>query len=260
MKIQPTWKDGPASPGSEVPTPETKNPDCRSEKLSEQCLTCPVLHNTLLRYFSSEQVERLACSFHITRCQKNQILFLEGGPAEHVFALRSGLVKLVKPLENGKERIVSILSPGGLFGVECLFEPRHAYTAVTLRPCEICVASADQFKSLLTTNAEASLGMIRFLIGEITDLRTQISRLSYKDARKKMATLLIHLYSSNGSSSAEVGTCHLPISRQEVSEILEMAPETVSRTLSAMRRAKLIETRGRRITLLNIKELTAIAG
>ena len=43
--------------------------------------------------------------------------------AQHLFALHAGLVKLVKSLENGKDRITSVLFPGQLFGLESLADP-----------------------------------------------------------------------------------------------------------------------------------------
>ena len=81
------------------------------------CPDCAVLTSPLFRSLSEEHLKRFSCIFCATRYRRNQILFFEGGAAHHLFALNVGLVKLVKSLENGKERITRILFPGELFGL-----------------------------------------------------------------------------------------------------------------------------------------------
>ena len=51
----------------------------------------------------------------------------------------------------------------------------------------------------------------------------------------------------------------LPLSRQEISEVLELSPETISRTLSSFRREQLLTARGRRLVIQNRAGLEAVA-
>jgi CRP/FNR family transcriptional regulator len=101
--------------------------------------------------------------------------------------------------------------------------------------------------------------MVRFLVGEVSRVRTQVTDLSFKDARMKVATLLLSLVRSEGGSPELPYTLHLPFSRQEISEILELSPETVSRTLSALRKEEVLEARGRRVVIENLNGLEAAA-
>jgi CRP-like cAMP-binding protein len=204
-------------------------------------------------------VQRLGCVFRPARYRKNQILFFEGGTAQHVFALHTGLVKIVKSLENGKERITRVLFPGELFGVEALNDSTYPLTAVTLRDCEICAAGRDEFLSFLQANPDIALGMIRFLVSEVARVRTQVTDMSFKDARMKVATLLLSLASMEAESPARGFSFVLPFSRQEISEILELSPETVSRTLSTFRREEILDARGRRVTISDMTKLQAAA-
>lgn len=223
------------------------------------CAECPVLRSALFRNLTDEQIARLGCIFRPARYRRNQILFFEGGTAQHVFALHIGLVKIAKPLENGKERITRVLFPGELFGLEALTEATYPLTAVTLRDCEICAASRDEFTEFLHANPDVSLGMVRFLVSEISCVRRQVTDMSFKDARMKVATLLLSLLSSETDSPTIPYLLNLPFSRQEISEILELSPETVSRTLSAFRREGLVDARGRRLTIQNLEGLQTAA-
>jgi CRP/FNR family transcriptional regulator len=223
------------------------------------CGNCPVLKTSLFSSLSSEQVSRLGCVFRPARYRKNQILFFEGGVAQHLFALHVGLVKLVKSLENGKDRITGILFPGQLFGLEALSNPTYPVTAVTLRDSEICAASREEVVIFLQSNPEIALGMVRFLVAEVGRIRAQVTDMSFKDARMKVATFLLSLVASDLTPHNGRVTLTLPLSRQEISEVLELSPETISRTLGAFRREQLIVARGRRLTIQNLEGLQSAA-
>jgi CRP/FNR family transcriptional regulator len=223
------------------------------------CSNCPVLKTSLFGSLSSEQLSRLACVFRPGRFRKNQILFFEGGVAQYLFALHAGLVKLVKSLDNGKDRITGVLFPGQLFGLEALSNPTYPLTAVALRDSEICAAPRDEVFAFLQSNPEIALGMVRLLVAEVGRVRTQVTEMSFKDARMKVATFLLSLIASDPTPHNGHATLTLPLSRQEISEVLELSPETVSRTLTAFRRAGLIGARGRHLTIQNLEGLQSTA-
>ncbi len=223
------------------------------------CSNCPVLGTSLFSSLSREEVSRLGCVFRPARYRKNQILFFEGGVAQHLFALHAGLVKLVKSLENGKDRITGVLFPGQLFGLEALSDPTYPLTAVTLRDSEICAASREEVVTFLQSNPEIALGMVRFLVAELGRVRAQVTDMSFKDARMKVATFLLSLVASDPTPNNGHVTLTLPLSRQEISEVLELSPETISRTLASFRQQQLIVVRGRHLTIQNFEGLQSAA-
>ncbi|MBZ5544758.1 MAG: Crp/Fnr family transcriptional regulator [Acidobacteriia bacterium] len=223
------------------------------------CSDCPVLKGMLFRGLTNEQISRLGCVFRPARYRRSQILFFEGGTAQHVFALHAGLVKVVKSLENGKDRITRVIFPGELLGLEALTEATYPLTAVTLRDSEICAASREEFLDFLRANTDIALGMVRFLVTEVTRVRTQVTDMSFKDARMKVATLLLSLVTSETEAPSKAYSLVLPFSRQEISEILELSPETVSRTLSVFRREQVLDARGRRLNIQDFPKLEAAA-
>ena len=223
------------------------------------CANCPVLKTSLFHSLTPEQIQRVGCVFRPARYRRNQILFFEGGSAQHLFALHTGLVKMVKSLENGKDRITGVLFPGELFGLESLTDLAYPITAVALRDCEICAAPREDFATYLQTNPDLAIGMVRFLVGELERVRTQVTDMSFKDARMKVATFLLSLLSHDTPETDGNLTLTLPLSRQEISEVLELSPETVSRTLSAFRREQLVAARGRQLVIQNRASLEAVA-
>jgi CRP-like cAMP-binding protein len=227
--------------------------------MKTECENCPVVRGAFLAKLPSEQMARLTCVFRLGRFYKNQIIFFEGGTAQHIFALRTGLVKLVKLLENGKDRIVRIVFPGDMFGLEALTETSYALAAVTLSDSEICATSPDELFNFMRQDPEIALGMVRFLVSEVGRIRAQVTDMSFKDARMKVATFLLTASPAEDQSTPKGGPVTLAFSRQEISEILELSPETISRTFSALRRERLIEARGRRLTIRDRAGLERVA-
>ena len=223
------------------------------------CSNCPVLRTSLFRDMSTDQIQSLGCVFRPARYRRNQILFFEGGSAQHLFALHSGLVKVVKSLENGKDRITAVLFPGELFGLEALTDVSYPLTAVALRDCEICAAPREDFSTYLRTNPDIAIGMVRFLVGELERVRKQMTDMSFKDARMKLATFLLSLITPDTPTSNGTVNLTLPLSRMEISEVLELSPETISRTLSSFRREQLIVARGRHMVIQNHAGLESVA-
>ena len=223
------------------------------------CSNSPVLKTSLFRDMSTDQIQSLGCVFRPARYRRNQILFFEGGSAQHLFALHSGLVKVVKSLENGKDRITAVLFPGELFGLESLTDVSYPLTAVALRDCEICAAPREDFSTYLRTNPEIAIGMVRFLVGELERVRKQMTDMSFKDARMKLATFLLSLITPDTPTSNGTVNLTLPLSRMEISEVLELSPETISRTLSSFRREQLIVARGRHMVIQNHAGLESVA-
>jgi len=223
------------------------------------CAGCPVLCNLLLPGASSEQISRLECVFRPTRLRRNQVLFVEGGSAQHLFGLRSGLVKMVNLLENGKERIVRVLFPGAIFGFEALAKTAYPVTAVVLQDSDICIVPGDEFSTLLRSSADVALGVIQYLVSEVTRGRTQIADMSFKDARMRVATFLLSLVPPDQIKSSGNTALTLPFSSLEIGEMLELSPETVSRTWGALRRDGVIEKRGRKLVIQNLKKLQDVA-
>lgn len=166
---------------------------------------------------------------------------------------------MVKSLENGKERITRILFPGDLFGLEALNEASYPLTAVVLRDSEICSVPRDRFFDFLRANPDISLDMVRLLVNEVAEIRTQMTTMSFKDARMRVATFLLSMIPPDAPPSSKSLPLTLPLTSQEIAEILELSPETVSRTWNALRQEGLIEKRGRQLLIRDLRALEGTA-
>src|SRR5437868_4848481 len=70
--------------------------------------------------------------------RKNQVVFTQGDPANAIFYVQKGKVKLSVVSKQGKEAVVGIFGPGDFFGEACLAgQKQRVSTATTLSECSI---------------------------------------------------------------------------------------------------------------------------
>ena len=72
--------------------------------------------------------------------RKNQNIFAQGDPADTVFYIQKGRVKLTVLSEQGKEAVVGILEPGQFFGEGCL--NGHTLRIATTTAMEECLITS----------------------------------------------------------------------------------------------------------------------
>src|ERR1039458_10452365 len=69
----------------------------------------------------------------IVHCRKKKVLFSQGEPADAIFYVQKGCVKLTVVSEHGKEAVIGILGTGDFFGEGCLAgQPLRRSTATAL--------------------------------------------------------------------------------------------------------------------------------
>jgi CRP-like cAMP-binding protein len=102
--------------------------------------------------------------------------------------------------------------------------------------------------------------MVKFLVDELKRVRCQVTDMSFKDARMKVATFILSLIASDKPAENNGGiNLILPLSRQEISEVLELSPETISRAFGYFRKEKIVSARGRHVVIQNRAALEGVA-
>ncbi len=190
-----------------------------------------------------------------TRYHRREAIFYQGDPCREVYTIRTGGVKTSSALPDGREQILGISGPGDLLGFEALYENAYGYTAEAVTEVEVCGLARTQLTELLSKHPEISLNFIRLLNRELNRARNQVRDLGVKDARERVASLLLSL-----APSKDAKTFSLALTRTEIAEMVGVAPETLIRILSEFKKKKLIQARGREIAILNPAKLSTLAG
>ncbi|WP_152185894.1 Crp/Fnr family transcriptional regulator [Segeticoccus rhizosphaerae] len=188
-------------------------------------------------------------------------LYLAGDPAEHLFVVAAGRVKVVQPTLTGQEVVVDMVGPGDLFGaLSTLGEPVHTESAWALTTVCALRIDPDAFREVLVEHPQVALRVLDDVAGRLARSRVDVGQHSAGTVRQRVATTLLRLADKLGEpGEGGSGTLlQVPLSRTDLAGLTGSTPESVSRVMSRLRREGVIDT-GRRWTAVLDRDRLALA-
>ncbi|MCK9423059.1 MAG: Crp/Fnr family transcriptional regulator [Bacteroidales bacterium] len=192
--------------------------------------------------------------------KKGELIFEEGKKPQGLYCLREGKVKVFKNSFDGREQITRILFPGELLGLKAVLSGNvYSVSSAALEESVLCFINKTDFFQLMLKYPEFSRAIVILLSKLLEQAEFRMISLAYKPVRERLAETLLFLNHSFHSVAPSYPRTYLNVTRQDIANIIGTAPETVIRFLSEFKESKLIEIKGRKIFLTNIRRLRQIA-
>jgi CRP/FNR family transcriptional regulator, global nitrogen regulator len=186
--------------------------------------------------------------------ERGKTIFFPGDPAERVYFLLKGAVKLSRVYEAGEEITVALLRENSVFGVLSLITGQRAdrfYHAVAFTPVELLSVPIEQFEKSLKDNPELSMVMLQGLSSRILQTEMMIETLAHRDMGSRLVSFLLILCHDFGVPTSEGITIDLKLSHQAIAEAIGSTRVTVTRLLGDLRQGNLISIHKKKITVYN---------
>ncbi len=226
----------------------------------DNCMTCSVREQHLFCNLSPPMVQRLNGITSSAIYPRGAMLFIEGQHGRGVFVLCIGKAKLSATSREGKTIITKICEHGDVLGLNATISNRpYEVTAEMVEPGQANFIPADALLSFLHDYGEVSLRVAQQLSHNYYSAYEEIRTLGLSNSpAQKFAKLLL------GWSAERGGTTHslqlrLPLTHQEIAEMIGTTRETVSRLFSDFKLKQLIHSKGSRVVILNKAALEGIA-
>lgn len=184
--------------------------------------------------------------------ERNKTIFFPGDPAERVYFLAKGAVKLSRVYEAGEEITVALLRENSVFGVLSLITGDRSdrfYHAVAFTPVELMSLQADQVGAALQENPELSGIMLRGLSSRILQTEMMIETLAHRDMGSRLVSFLLILCRDFGVPGESGITIDLKLSHQAIAEAIGSTRVTVTRLLGDLREQDMISIHKKKITV-----------
>jgi len=210
----------------------------------------------------SQPILKIFESLKITNAYpKGATIFIEGQPANGIYMLCQGRVKLSTCSRDGKVIILRIVEAGEILGLSAtVSELNYEATAEVLDPCQVNFVRKDDFLRFLAQNPEACFSALKQLSYKYHKAYVQIRSIGLSHtATDKLAKLLLEWGETN---STGIGSIHLRIfyTHEEISEMIGTSRETVTRIFKDFKDRKLITFKGSDLIILDQEELKATIG
>lgn len=230
-------------------------------KLQTRCSECTFRTESFFCNLPAEGLE-LFESVKITNgYTPGSLLFVEGQPANGVFMLCQGRVKLFTCSRDGKVVIVHIAEPGELLGLSAVVaEGNYEVTAEVLEPCQVNYVHRKDLLRALKTRTDFSINALRHLCSQYRDAFNQIRSYGLSNSvSDKLAKLMLEWCKGSGNGSGPV-RIKMRFTHEEVAEMIGTSRETVTRLLKEFRERELISLRGSDLLIPDVKLLEAAIG
>ncbi|RUA27558.1 MAG: Crp/Fnr family transcriptional regulator [Bacteroidetes bacterium] len=192
--------------------------------------------------------------------KKGQVIFRAGMYPNGIFLLDKGKVKKYTLGDDGKQHIFTICIAGQALGYHSLLseEPYPDY-AETLEDSTISFVPKEGFMKLLEESKQLSQKLLKSLSHEFTVFINSTTVFAQKTVRERLALALLLLKERYTVQNDQKTPVEITISREDLSNIVGTAIETLVRLLHDFKEDKIIETKGRMIRILQPHKLAKIA-
>ncbi|NMA61457.1 MAG: Crp/Fnr family transcriptional regulator [Firmicutes bacterium] len=225
-------------------------------------MKCSCGHNTagtcieLVPIFQSLTTEEMWEIAQITQeitVKKGEQIYAMDDQVDSLFVIHSGLVKIYRLSDTGKEQVIRVLRPGDFLGELALFShsPMGDY-GEALETSTMCVIEGAKLKGLMGKYPTIAFKILEELSQRLEKTEQLLEDISLHSVERRLAQTLLDL-------SAGTNQIELEMSKRDLASQMGMTQETLSRKLSAFQEAGLIEQFGhRRILIVNRKGLEGV--
>ncbi len=186
--------------------------------------------------------------------EPNQIILLEGEPADGLHIVEDGWLKVSKISLDGREQILQFLGGGDVFNAVSVFTatPNPA-TVTALEPSSVWMIPYGKMQELLENHPPLARVIIQDLAGRVLHLITLVEDLSLRKVESRFARLLLDEQRNNVIQRKRSAT------QAEMAARLGTVPDVVSRTVRKMVEQGILRVTRSEIVILDRPRLEALA-
>jgi CRP-like cAMP-binding protein len=181
------------------------------------------------------------------------IIQFEGDPAEAMYIVVEGRVKIARIGANGREQVLNVIPAGGHFNTVPIFDGGACpANAEALTDVTLLALSRDALLGVVEQHPPLALALLREFTGRLRHLVNLIDELALHTVHGRLAGLLL-----DQAEAAERGVLTAPLTQAEMAARLGTVREMIGRTLKTFEVLGLIRLERGQITILDRAGLAA---
>ncbi len=187
-----------------------------------------------------------------------KVIFLEEEPAESVFGLSEGVVRLFKLMPDGRRQIVALALPGEFLEIPTV--DRHRYSATAIGEVVLSRFSRDSLLTHIQSNPKLMSLLAEFATRQLNMAQDHLLILGAGSAEEKISFFLTTWRDRVAALEPFSDFLPLPMWREDIADLLGLTLETVSRTLSRLEKRNAIRVVPRGVLLTGLAQEFPIRG
>ncbi len=166
-------------------------------------------------------------------------IFTAGDARTHVHRVESGAVCLYKIMPDGRRQVIDFAFPGDFIGLGC--EQEYTLNAQALEPVRLKCIPAGTLSRMASRDPSLGLKLYEAMSRELAAAQDHLFTIGQRSAAERLACFLLALSRRNARQGRNPALIVLPMTRSDIADFLGLTIETISRTLTKLRSAKVID-------------------
>jgi CRP-like cAMP-binding protein len=211
------------------------------------------LYDTLCPHKVKTMAERHTFNYFT----KDQFIYFPDEPAQYIYMIAEGRVKIGHYLEDGKEVVSSILTTGEIFGELALAgeEKRRDFAQAMDNKTTVCPLSIEDLKQLMWEDKELSFKMLKLVGLRLMKLERKLELLVFKDARTRVIEFIKDSATWKGKKVGYETLIPTRLTHKDIAALTGTSRQTVTTILNELKEKNLINFDRKKILVRDLENL-----
>jgi len=179
---------------------------------------------------------------------RGQTIFFQGEPADKMFLIKAGRVKLSKVTEDGAEITLDMRKGGDFIGEAMLSEETdYPVTAWCMEKTLICGFSKRGFEEIVVKHPNIGLQVIRNLSQRIAWLTSRVGDLSITNLEERLHRVLLNVAREHGARQPHAMVIQFPLTHEDLAFLVGAHRVSITRAMKNLRESGKIIQEGKRL-------------
>ena len=212
------------------------------------------------RRLSAEDREQLATVCRVEKYDRGDVVFAEGDSAADFFTVVEGRIKVFKGTPDGRIVILEIFGPGDPVGAVAVYEDvPYPATAMALEPTVCLRIAKGDFYDLLENRPSLVRGLLMAMTHRLVLLTNRLAEWTGGRVETRFARLFLKLAADLGEPRDGGLFVPMPLSRQELADLLGTTVETSIRIMSRWGKEGTVQTEKEGFLIADIEALESLS-
>ncbi len=204
--------------------------------------------NGIFNYLTPEEKVRLSGGVTLMTFDRQDILFKQNMPSDHIVYIFKGLIKVYSGSRGDRVVCIRLAGPGSFAALASAYSSDiYRNTAAAIEKTVALMIRKETLKDIMKQNGVFSVALIRLMGKEVLDVSDKLVSFSMKQLPGRVADL-IRYFSEEVFESNEFT---VSLTRQEMAELIGTTKESLIRTLNEFKNDKIIDLDGKNIRILS---------
>jgi CRP/FNR family transcriptional regulator, cyclic AMP receptor protein len=213
-------------------------------------------NHPLFGQLAPEELERLVAYMRLVRQPARTILFRKGDPGTHMVVVVRGRLKVCTHSEDGKELVLNLINAGEVVGEIALLDGSdRTADAVTLTDSDLLILERRDLIPFLQRHPDACMRLFAVLCARLRKTSELLEEALFLEGSSRLAKRLVHLAEIFGKPVPGGVRIDIPLSQQQLGNMVGMSRESMNKQLKQWRHDHLIRIEDGRYVLTNLDAL-----